>query len=113
MGLVNLPKLEPSIENTPGSGYGWMDWLGAAAAAIVMLTVIIPALAAGRLEARKTACQDQLRQFGTAITQYVNHSPQERMPAFAGVFMIRLNEAGLLADPDIRWCPSLDQPPAM
>ena len=119
--LVNLPKLEPSIENTPGSGYGWTDWLGAAAAAIVMLTVIIPALAAGRLEARKTACQDQLRQFGTAVTQYVNHSPQERMPAgaetgreaFAGVFMIRLNEAGLLADPDIRWCPSLDQPPTM
>jgi hypothetical protein len=118
---VDLPKLEPSIENIRGRGYGWTDWLGAAAAAIVMLTVIIPALAAGRLEARKTACQDRLRQFGTAITQYVSHSPQERMPAvaetgreaFAGVFMIRLNEAGLLTDPDLRWCPSLDQPPSM
>jgi len=119
--LVELPKLGPSVENSPRSVYGWTDWMGAAAAAIVMLTVIIPALAAGRLEARKTACQDQLRQFGTAITQYVNHSPQERMPAvaetgreaFAGVFMIRLNEAGLLTDPNIRWCPSLDQPPTL
>lgn len=118
---VGLPKLEPSIDNIRGRGYGWSDWLGAAAAAVVMLTVIIPALAAGRLEARKTACQDHLRQFGTAITQYVSHSPQERMPAvaetgreaFAGVFMIRLNEAGLLTDPDLRWCPSLDQPPSM
>ncbi|MCH1441071.1 MAG: hypothetical protein L7W43_15515 [Rubripirellula sp.] len=117
--LVDLPKLEPSLGNAGGRGYGWTDWLGAAAAAVVMLTVIIPALAAGRLEARKTACQDHLRQFGTAITQYVSHSPQERMPAvaetgreaFAGVFMIRLNEAGLLTDPDLRWCPSLDQPP--
>jgi len=116
--IVELPKLDPSLENAGGRGYGWTDWLGAAAAAVVMLTVIIPALAAGRLEARKTACQDHLRQFGTAITQYVSHSPQERMPAvaekgreaFAGVFMIRLNEAGLLTDTDLRWCPSLDQP---
>lgn len=119
--LVDLPRLEPSIDNVRGRGYGWTDWLGAAAAAVVMLTVIIPALAAGRLEARKTACQDHLRQFGTAITQYVSHSPQERMPAvaetgreaFAGVFVIRLNEAGLLTDPDLRWCPSLDQPPVI
>ena len=118
--LVDLPKLQPSIDTIRNRGYGWTDWLGAAAAAIVMLTVIIPALAAGRLEARKVACQDRLRQFGTAITQYVSHSPQERMPAvaetgreaFAGVFMIRLNEAGLLTDPGIRWCPSLDQPPS-
>jgi len=119
--LVGLPKLGPSIDNIRGRGYGWTDWLGAAAAAVVMLTVIIPALAAGRLEARKTACQDHLRQFGTAITQYVSRSPQERMPAvaetgreaFAGVFMLRLNEAGLLTDPDLRWCPSLDQPASM
>ena len=119
-GLRDLPKLEPAVENTADVGYGWTDWLGAVAAAIVMVAVIMPALAAGRLEARKTACQDRLRQFGTAITQYVNHSPQERMPAvaetgreaFAGVFMIRLNEAGLLSDPDLRWCPSLDQPSA-
>lgn len=115
---VDLPRLGPSIDTVRGRGYGWTDWLGAAAAAVVMLTVIIPALAAGRLEARKTACQDNLRQFGTAITQYVTRSPQERMPAvaeagreaFAGVFMIRLNEAGLLTEPDLRWCPSLDQP---
>ena len=60
--LVDLPRLEPSIDHVRGRGYGWTDWLGAAAAAVVMLTVIIPALAAGRLEARKTACQEHLRQ---------------------------------------------------
>mgnify|MGYP001189600838 CR=1 FL=1 len=49
--LVDLPRLEPSIDHVRGLGYGWTDWLGAAAAAVVMLTVIIPALAAGRLEA--------------------------------------------------------------
>ena len=37
---------------------------------------------------------------------------RDRARAFAGVFMIRLNEAGLLSDPDPRWCPSLDQPSA-
>jgi hypothetical protein len=118
-GKVVLRSLEPSIETVRGRGHGWTDWAGAVVAAMVMLGVIIPALAEGRFEARKTACQDRLRQFGTAITRFVNHSPQERMPAvaetgpeaFAGVFLVRLNEAGLLTDPSLRWCPSLDQPP--
>jgi len=118
---VALPSLEPSIETVRNRGYGWTDWAGAAVAAVVMLAVILPALAEGRFEARKTACQDRLRQFGTAITRFVNQSPQERMPAvaetgpeaFAGVFLVRLNEAGLLTDPSLRWCPSLDQPPPM
>jgi hypothetical protein len=96
----------------------WMDWAGGAAAAAVMLGLLLPSLAQGRFESRKAACQDQLRQFGTAITQFVNRNQQERLPAvsetgpeaFAGVYAVRLNEAGLINDPSIRWCPSLDTP---
>jgi hypothetical protein len=84
----------------------------------VILALLVSSLAEGRFEARKIACQDQLRQFGTAITQFVYRSEQERLPAvaetgpeaFAGVYTVRLKEAGLLDDPSIRWCPSLDRP---
>ena len=30
--------------------------------------------------------------------------------AFSGVYAVRLSDAGLLEDPAVRWCPSLDQP---
>jgi hypothetical protein len=84
----------------------------------VILGLMLPMLAEGRFESRKIACQDQLRQFGTAITQFVNRNQQERLPAvteagpeaFAGVYAVRLNDAGLLSDPSIRWCPSLNPP---
>ncbi len=68
-----------------GRGGGALAWL-------------LPAMAKGRFESRKVACQDQLRQFGTALTQYVIRSPQERLPAvsesgpeaFAGMYAVRL-----------------------
>ncbi len=96
----------------------WLDWAGSAVAAAIILGLLLPSLAQGRFESRKIACQDRLREFGTAITQFVNRNQQERLPAvcesgpeaFAGVYAVRLNEAGLLDDPSIRWCPSLDPP---
>jgi hypothetical protein len=96
----------------------WLDWSVGALAAAVMLALLLPMLAEGRFTARKIACQDNLRQFGTALVQFVNQNPQDRLPAvsetgpeaFAGVYAVRLREAGLLNDPSIRWCPSVDQP---
>lgn len=113
-----LTPMHDGIETSRTSGMMWVDWIGAAGAVVVILALMLPALAHGRFEARKVACQDQLRQFGTAITQYVNLSPQDRLPAvseqgpeaFAGVFAIRLSDKGLLTDPSVRWCPSLDTP---
>ena len=98
----------------------WLDWVGGATAAAVLLGLLLPALAEGRFEARRIACQDGLRQFGTALTQFVNRDQQERLPAvaesgpeaFAGMYAVRLDEAGLIGDASIRWCPSLVQPAA-
>ncbi|MCH1495204.1 MAG: hypothetical protein L7U72_08245 [Rubripirellula sp.] len=100
------------------SGYRWWDWIGATVAAAVVLCIILPALANGRFEARKIACQDQLRRFGVALTEFVSRSPEQRLPAvaesgpeaFAGVYALRLNEAGLLPEGEIRWCPSMATP---
>jgi hypothetical protein len=96
----------------------WLDWAGGAAAAAVILGLLLPSLAQGRFESRKIACEDRLRQFGTAITRFVIRNQQERLPAvsetgpeaFAGVYAVRLNEVGLIDDPSMRWCPSLDPP---
>ncbi|MFK8112707.1 MAG: anti-sigma factor [Rubripirellula sp.] len=118
---VSGPPLVPmrnSVETLGSSTATWMDWSVGAVAAAILLGLLLPTLAEGRFTARKIACQDHLRQFGTAITQFVNQNPQDRLPAvsevgpeaFAGVYAVRLNDSGLLHDPSIRWCPSLDAP---
>ncbi|WP_419194683.1 anti-sigma factor family protein [Novipirellula herctigrandis] len=143
--LANLPPLprEDSIDNESGSvlpaslpsssltpmGDGvdvpgrssvtWVDWVSGALSAAVLLGLLLPSLSEGRFEARRMACQDQLRQFGTALTQFVLRDEQSRLPAvakegpeaFAGVYAVRLNDAGLFPESATRWCPSV-QPPS-
>lgn len=108
----------PTSEIGHPSTSRWIDWLGAAVAASIILCIVLPALANGRFEARKAACQDQLRRLGVALTQFVSRAPEHRLPAvaesgpeaFAGIYALRLNESGLIPDGEIRWCPSI-QPP--
>jgi len=116
--LVELGLSDP-VSPMSGSASGrWFDWIGAAAAAVIILCILLPALANGRFEARKAACQDQLRRLGVALTQFVSRTPEQRLPAvaasgpeaFAGVYALRLNESGLIPDGEIRWCPSLALP---
>jgi hypothetical protein len=115
---VDLVAMRPAQDAPRGSGVTWIDWASGAVAAAVLLGLLIPALAEGRFEARRTACQDQLRQLGVALTQFVSRNNQGRLPAvadqgpeaFAGVYWLRLHEAGLVDDPSVRWCPSVDPP---
>ena len=103
------------------SGWTWFDLLASSAAATVLLGLLLPALAEGRFEARKNTCQDNMRQLGTELTQFVARNQQGRLPAvaergpeaFAGVYALRLRDAGLLNDASIRWCPSLEPSAAM
>lgn len=113
-----LAPMQSGIDVPDTPTITWIDWAAGAAAAAVILGLLLPSLAQGRFESRKAACQDQLRQFGMALTQFVNRDLQERLPAvsetgpeaFAGVYAVRLNEEGLIDDPASRWCPSLDRP---
>lgn len=116
--FVTLSPLRSGIETPSGTNRGWLDWFAGAVASAILLGLLLPALAEGRFEARKIACQDQLRQFGSAITQFVLRDESERLPAvaergpeaFAGIYAVRLNDAGLLPDPSLRWCPSVWRP---
>ncbi|WP_168563653.1 hypothetical protein [Crateriforma spongiae] len=111
-------RLSPTEERIASGGWRWQDWFAASMSAAVVLALILPAVANGRFEARKVACQNQLRSLGMAITQFVSRQEQNRLPAVhetgpeahAGVFAVRLNEAGLLDDGSVRWCPSFDLP---
>jgi anti-sigma factor RsiW len=116
--LDSLVPMHPGIEVAGPHHSSWLDWIGGAAAMAAILGLLIPALAEGRMEARKVACQAHLRQLGTAITQFVNRDPQHRLPAvaesgpeaFAGMYAVRLSDAGLLTDAAVRWCPTMQVP---
>jgi hypothetical protein len=115
---VTLAPMREQVEPRRGWRASWFDWVGGAISVAVLLGLLLPSIARGRFEARKIACQDQLRQLGTALTRFVNRSEQAKLPAiakrgpeaFAGMYAIRLSEAGLLEDPQLRWCPSRTMP---
>ncbi len=115
---VELVPMLSASGISPRSSTSWMDWFSGCVAVAILLGLLLPAIAQGRFESRKIACQDQLREFGIAFTSFVMHNPQEYLPAvsphgpeaFAGVYAVRLHDAGLLVDPSQRWCPSLNAP---
>ena len=93
------PKLSPVMEGSDSLAWTWRDWVGSVTAACIMLAIALPSMVEGRFMARKQACQDNLRQLGTAMTQYVTRNAEARLPsvestgyqAFAGVYAPRLH----------------------
>ncbi|CAN0284716.1 unnamed protein product, partial [Hapterophycus canaliculatus] len=118
-GEIDLPSssLSQSTENSETARWGIQDWFASAAAACVVIAITIPSLLEGRFVARKQACQDNLRELGIAMTQFVNRSAEQRLPsiaadgyqAFAGMYAPRLREAGLLSEDESTLCPSLSR----
>jgi prepilin-type processing-associated H-X9-DG protein len=90
----------------------WADMLVSALAAAAILALAFPVVARYRGEARKMACQNNLRQLGVAIGDYVLGRTDSRLPqvaesgheAFSGIWELRLTDRGLLTDPSLRWC---------
>jgi len=97
---------------------GWSDLIVASLASVAVLALLIPNIARGRYEARKLACQDHLRQLGTAISQFVMLDNHDSLPsiaengpeAFAGIYAVRLADHDLLDGGDLRWCPESGTP---
>jgi len=91
----------------------WADMLVSALAAAAILALTFPVVARYRGEARKMACQNNLRQLGVAIGDFVLGRSDSRLPqvaesgheAFSGIWELRLVDHGLMDDPSLRWCP--------
>lgn len=113
----NRATMTPVLESGGTSTWSWRDWFGSITAASVLLAVAIPSIVEGRFAARREFCQDNLRQLGTAMTQFVNRNAEARLPsvdstghqAFAGVYAPRLHDSGLLLDPKATFCPSIGE----
>jgi hypothetical protein len=90
----------------------WIDAAVAAAVLILISAVIWPAVYPGRVRARLVACQDNLRELGTALTAYSrNHDdrfpavPAEGPLAAAGVYAPLLVSDGYLGESRRVLCP--------
>jgi hypothetical protein len=94
-----------------------LSWSDVAVAVILVLTttgVLLPAIHGSRFHARVASCQDSLRQFGEALTQYGQHRGQAvsrladggRLTPAGLAAVERLSE-GFLADPRQPVCPNL------
>jgi hypothetical protein len=118
IGLLAASSMLPTAEFRDSHRPTWSDMLVAAFASVAVLGLLIPSIARGRYEARKTECQEHLRQLGTAITQYVTRDRREFLPqiaekgyeSFAGVYATRLADQGLLEQGEFRWCPEAELP---
>ncbi|NNE00262.1 MAG: hypothetical protein HKN47_23325 [Pirellulaceae bacterium] len=115
---VLLTPMGSVAESSDRGSMNWLDWVSGSMALAILLGLLLPAIAQGRFESRKAACQDRFRQLHTALVSYVTRNPHEQLPAvaeqgpeaFAGVYAVRLHDAGLLDDPSVRWCPSRNPP---
>ncbi|TWT56300.1 DUF1559 family PulG-like putative transporter [Allorhodopirellula solitaria] len=102
-----------------GNGDSWnrRDWVASIAAALILVAIALPAVMEGRFVARRTACQNNLRELGISMTQFADRNAQSRLPpiardghlAFAGIYVPWLHGAGLLRSPQQTLCPSIGQ----
>ncbi len=90
----------------------WADVVMALSVFCVAAFLTIPAIQAARFNARKAACQDNLRQLGMAMNQYSDNNqgyfpfvPPEGKLAAAGIYAPVLARDGYLTEPERLVCP--------
>ncbi len=84
--------------------YALNDVVVLALVALVAITLFFPALANGRYEARKLACQNNLRLLGAGLISHSERQPDQRFPmvpvtgnrSFAGIYASTLRSDQLL-----------------
>jgi len=93
-------------------GVGWLDMAAVAVLLVTAAVLILPAIGHSRLQARLATCQDGLRQFGLALTDYGRHqgSALSRLAnngrlTRAGVLAAGLLRDGYLTDSRRTLCP--------
>ncbi|QDS89327.1 hypothetical protein EC9_35260 [Rosistilla ulvae] len=115
-----IPFSETGLSQRGASTRRWRipDALVATVSMIVLGGLVFPAILEGRYEARRTQCQSNLQELGTALAQFAISEPDQRLPkidlrgplAFAGVYAVDLKEHDLLDRENAIWCPSQNQP---
>jgi len=109
------PRRRMSSDLTPPSRVAGVGWCDVAVVALLLVTtgaLLLPAIHRSRFHTRLAACQDSLRQFGAALTQYGRRhgDPLSRLAGngrltTAGVFAVGRFPDGLLTDRRQAVCP--------
>lgn len=108
---------QPAADLVPAGSWRLQDLLVAGGICIAASLLVFPAISHSQFKARLTACQNNLREIGTALTHYSqSHKgyfplvPQQGKLAVAGAYAPMLREAGFLEDAAHLICPSLRWP---
>ena len=107
---------QPLFESDRSTRLAWIDSLVALAAGVVILTVLLPSIWYSRDSSRRSSCAANLRELGHAISVFVQGDVKHRIPmiemdgplSFAGIYTMRLKEAGLLDSSKWVWCPAVE-----
>jgi len=97
-----------------GGKSSWLDTGMSLTAAAIGFCLVAPAILQTRETARTSQCTAGLMTLGQQVRDFAFNSRNSRVPevpvdgplAFAGVYAIRLNDAGLLQEKRTLWCPS-------
>jgi len=115
VGSVSMSQ--PRFESSRATRLAWLDSFVALAAGVVILSFLLPSVWLTRESARRISCAANMREIGEAITAFAYGNSERRLPkielsgplSFAGVYAIRLKDAGLLDSSEKMWCPSMSQ----
>jgi len=113
---ANAQMSQPMFENSRSTRLAWLDSLAALTAGVVILSVLLPSVWHSRESARRITCTANLREIGSALVAFANSNAERRIPrielagplSFAGVYAVRLKEAGLLESQRWIWCPATE-----
>jgi hypothetical protein len=96
----------------PGRAWRAIDIAAALACCVALAALIFPLINASRASSQITACANNLRELGVALTAYSEHHngmfpqvPERGNLGAAGVFGPTLVDAGYLRDPRVLVCP--------
>jgi hypothetical protein len=107
--------IEPSNSFIAFAGKNaWIDTAMSLTAAAIGFCLVAPAILQTRESARTSQCASGLMTLGQQIRDFAFNQRHSRVPevevegplAFAGVYAIRLNDAELLNEKQVLWCPS-------